>query len=115
MADEERAKKGETVSLRLAIIVGSTIAAAFTLTQLVVNSVSKSSDQSSQHAHELALVVVEQMKVQHQDNQKAQEQSRQAIERLSDNIKQLAEEQQALSETLRSAYRLPPRPRRKTQ
>jgi hypothetical protein len=102
MADEP---KRENVSLRLAIIVGTTIAAAFTLTQLVVNTVSKSGDRSSEYAHELALVVVKQMEVQHQDNLQAQEQNRKAIDRLAD-------QQQALSETLRSAYRLPPRSRK---
>jgi histidinol dehydrogenase len=111
MADEPK-QRGETVSLRLAIIVGTTIAAAFTLTQLVVNTVSKSGDRSSEHAHELAMVVVEQMKVQHQDNLKVQEQHRQAIERIAENIEQFAEEQRILSETLRSAYRLPPRSRK---
>jgi hypothetical protein len=105
MADEEKVRRGgETVSLRLAIIVGSTIAAAFTLTQLVVNVAWKSGDKSSEHAHELAMVVVKQMEVQHQDNLKAQELNRQVLDRLAD-------EQKTLSETLRSAYHLPPRGR----
>jgi hypothetical protein len=105
MADEDAGSKrrsGETVSLRLAIIVGSTVAAAFGLTQLVVNTVSKSGDKSSEHAHELALVIANQMEVQHKDNLEAQRQTRDVLDRL-------AEEQKSLSETLRIAYRLGPR------
>jgi hypothetical protein len=98
VADESPRREG--VSIKLVVILGSTVAAIIALLQVMLVNLWKSNDR-------LVEAVVDQMKTQHTDNLASQRETREVL-------KELSEKQQTLSETFRRAYNLPAvgRPRR---
>ena len=101
VADESPRREG--VSMKLVAILGASLATVLGILSTVLVLLVKSfvAQMEIQHKDNIA-----QMTTQHADNMTSQRETREVL-------KELAEKQQTLSETLRSAYQLPTRQRKK--
>jgi hypothetical protein len=77
---------GEKISVKLIVVLGSAIVAAFTLAQLAVNQLSQSSDRDSEHYHELVTAIIQQMDRQHSDFLAESKANREVVLDLSNRI-----------------------------